>query len=699
MTGSDSGETAPSTVANSVSTDVVGTVIQAGSIAGDVVVHQRLDNPRGVPHQVPPPPDGFVDRAEELGELTNWLHVTAREPARITVISGQPGVGKSALVRHLAAQLATRYPGGQLYVDYSALRTHDGAAIGDALADCLRSLGVPPNDIPDRLGARANLFRTKTAEQPVLVVLDDVDEPAQVRPLVPNSTGSTVLATSNARLSELALDGARLVTLPPMGEAKGITLLRTICGSERIDSGQKAAKRLVKLCGGLPVAIQVAAARLVSRPRLSITALTEELESEKHRLAALSVRGQRLVSSIFNNAYNSLPPTAGELYWRLGATPVQSISIEVAAVASQLHGDDLSRQLDVLVDANLIDDDGPDDHYRFHDLVRLHAQEEASRKNPEIVNDVVQDVKRYYLRKAAFADRTIMGQRLRIADHTDLLRGFEDPFDASKKVAAALDWMANERSNLLTVLQAAFDRGSNDYVWQLAEALIALYLNRRYLDDWLEATDLGVAAAERADNPAAEARLRGLVSRAYLDLERPDLAWENLDKALPLAEKSGNELLIASTWEFIGRARAHARDHHGAVAAYKEAERRSRDAKEPRGEALAQFFRGRELHAVGDSLGALQLLNDAREALRRVGDARMADRVSISLGELLSDLKRYSAAQAELEAAVRAFSNSKTSHYQAQAEDALATLLQKAGRPAAAQEHRDRAIKLRSQSV
>nr|WP_243726989.1 AAA family ATPase [Actinocrispum wychmicini] len=682
-----------------MSADAVGAAIQAGSITGNVnvVVHQRSDERSRVPWQVPAPPDGFVDRGEQLTELADWLRVTGSGPARITVISGQPGVGKSTLARHLAAQLAERYPGGQLYVDYGALRTDDGAAIGDALADCLRSLGVRTEEIPSRLGARANMFRTRTATEPVLVVLDDVDQPAQVRPLVPNSVGSAVLATSNARLSELALDGAQLVTLPPMNEAQGIALLRTICGSERVHNEPDAAVRLVRLCGGLPVAIQVAGARLVARQRLSITGLVDELADEDQRLDVLSVRGVRLVSSIFNNAYHALPPEAAELYGRLGVVPGHTIPVDAVVAASGHDRAETLRLLDLLVDANLIDD--TEAGFRFHDLVRLHAREKAVNRGAEVVDAVVCAVSRYYLSMAAFADRAIMGARTRIGDHEDLLRGLQDPFEGEGSAGPALEWMAAERSNLLAVVQATSDRGWHDLSWQLAEAMVPLFLNRRYLDDWLETTDLGVAAAERAANPAAEARLRSLVSRAYLDLDFPDRAWEHLNKALSLAEESGNAVLVASVWEFIGRARAHSGDHFGAIEAYREAERRNRDAQEPRGAALAQFFMGREMHAVGDKDGAMRVLTTARDQLRAMGDLRMAGRGSISLGELLTDQEQYSRAQTELEAAVRAFSESKASHYQAQAEDALASLLEKIGDPAAAKEHVERAIRLRAQST
>jgi tetratricopeptide (TPR) repeat protein len=697
MTESDSGETERSSVANTVS-NIAGAVVQAGSIAGDVVFQLPEGHSRGVPREVPAPPADFVDRADVMAVLANAFRVTPQGAARITVLSGLPGVGKSALARRWAAEAGKEYPGGQLYVDYAALRTDDGAAVGDALADCLRSLGVRSEDIPHRLAARANLFRTRTANQPVMVVLDDVDEPAQVRPLIPNSAGSAVLATSNDRLTELTLDGAQLVTLQPMDENKGIAVLRAICGAARVDKEQKAAMRLIRLCGGLPVALQVVAARLISRQRLSIAALVDELADEDQRLDALSIRGERLVSAVFTNAYKSLPTDAARLYLRLGSIPGRSISVDVAAVAGRLQRHEAVRLLEILVDAHLIDDSSPDGRFRFHDLVRLHAREQVTSLDPSVADEVVGDLIRYYLRMAALADRAIMGERTRIANHQELVRGLDDPFDTLDRSARALDWMAAERSNLLAILHAAFDQGRDEEVWQLTEAMMPMFLNRRYIDDWLEATGLGIAAAQRVDNPAAEARLRTMISRAYIDLGRSDQAWAHLDKALPLAVRSENDILIASVWEFIGRAKEYDKDLSGAVEAYTEAEQRNRAAGEPRGVALAQYFRGRLFVTLGQNEKARQLLVMARDALLALGDKRMAGRGSISLGEAHAKESRFDEAQAEYEQAVHAFSHSKATHYEAEAQEKLAAVLEKVGKFADAKQHLARARQLRDES-
>ncbi len=211
-------------------------------------------------------------------------------PGRHRRLHGLPGVGKTATAWHWAAGARERYPDGQLYVDFAALRGRSGGDVSEAVAMCLRGLGVVDAYLPDSLQERAALFRTRTADWRLLVVLDDVGDPAQVRPLVPKGPGSAVLVTSTSGLGELALDGARILALKPLDPDGALRLLAEH-GGERIAADRDAAERLVDLCGGLPVALRIVAGRLATDPTLTAAALAAELADENSRLDALSLEG------------------------------------------------------------------------------------------------------------------------------------------------------------------------------------------------------------------------------------------------------------------------------------------------------------------------------------------------------------------------------------------------------------------------
>lgn len=663
------------------------TVVQVGQVSGDVVIHSQVEVEH-TPRQLPSVSSGFVDRDAATAKLDAASQGLDR--AKILVVNGMAGVGKTALARHWARRSADRFPGGQLYVDYATIRTESRTPVSDALAECLHALGVSPQHIPATLSARANLFRSRTAARPLLVVLDDVTEPAQVPPFVPSANGSVVLVTSTGKLAELAFDGAVFLKVEPLPDTCGIALLRDICG-DRVLAEDEAARRLVAVSAGLPVALRVIGARLATCPALTTVSLADELTDENTRLARLSLRGVSRVSAVFDNAYRALSPDAARLYRLLGAAPLNTFSLETAAVAVDLSPNVARHLLDALVEASLLED-APAGGYVLHDLVRLHAREHS---RPDERRMALVRLMSHYLRMAAFADQAVMGQRTRIADHRVIL-GHQPaaPFTTS---TAALSWLVLERSNLLVLLRAMAATNWHDQTWQLAEALTALYLNRRYLDDWIESSELGAAAARRAGNERAEARLRSVVSRAYTDIGDFDRARAHLDMALTLAERSNDKILCASVWEFIGRYRDAAAPESSAEA-YEQAIRRNDEAGERRGAAIATYFLGCAVSSRGNQTEALPILQRARRLLTEIGDKRMAGRGSISLGLAYLRCGNTTAAREELEQAVDFFASSEATHYEAQAREALADVAVEAGDQELARAQLQRVLSIREAS-
>ncbi|MFJ6214731.1 hypothetical protein ACIQGZ_15565 [Streptomyces sp. NPDC092296] len=677
-------------------TIVQGASIQAGQVHGGITFNYAAPGPTrpdDAPDQVPAPAAPFVDRTADLSRLDAWLAPGAAPS--IGVLTGLPGVGKSATACHWAQRSRADFPDGQLYVDFAALRDRAGADVSEALAMCLRALGMDDQYIPGSLSERAGLYRTRTAGRRVLVVLDDVTQPAQVSALVPKGPGA-VLATSNARLGELSLHGARLMPLEPLDAAGGAELLSALCGAERVAAEPDAAALLVELCGGLPVALHIAAARLLTRRRLTLAGLAEELADENHRLTGLtvrSVRGESTVSAVIGLAYRDLPDDAARLYRLLGLLPGRTFDAGTAAAAAGLDTPTAERLLDVLDDAHLLDTT-EDGRHRFHDLVRLHARERAAAEEPDREREAVTArVVRHYLALTALADRAVQQKRLRIGNLAELLRDAPDPFAAGGR-PAALAWLEAERADILAVLRAAARHGLDRRTWQLAEAFTILFLNHRHLGDWQESLELGIAAAVRDGQPAAEARLRSLLSRPLLDLGQDERARLELETAAARAEESENLVLRASVQEFLGRYWDR-HDPDRARAAYRRSLDLNTAADEPRGVAIAAFFLGCAQHAAGDHHAALATLDDAYRRMRELGDARMAARVRAALGQVHGSLGDSGAARRELEAAARELHEVRASHYEAQALVALADLGERTGGdPAAVREQLTRAAEI-----
>ncbi|RSS35103.1 hypothetical protein EF906_28220 [Streptomyces sp. WAC08241] len=670
-----------------------GPVFQGSRIQGDINVYvPQPPAPRPRPDQVPALTAAFVNRTADLSELDRWFGPpaptapgtpprAAAPPVGIGVLHGLPGVGKTATAWHWAAGARERYPDGQLYVDFAALRGRSGGDVSEAVAMCLRGLGVVDAYLPDSLQERAALFRTRTADRRLLVVLDDVGDPAQVRPLVPKGPGSAVLVTSTSGLGELALDGARILALKPLDPDGALRLLAEH-GGERIAADRDAAERLVDLCGGLPVALRIVAGRLATDPTLTAAALAAELADENSRLDALSLGGEHSMSAVLNPTYRLLPPGAARLYRHLGWYPCATHDVEAAAAALDATPAETAPLLRRLADDGLIERTA-DGRFRMHDLVRLHARERARAEEPPGAEAaLVARVLTHHLVLTALADRAIREDRLRVADLGELLDGARDPFAAPAGSASAADplaWLESRSADVLAVLRAGAARGGLDTpVWQLAEAYSVLFLHRRALGPWRESLELGAAAAAAAVAPAAEARLRSLLSRPLLDLAEDERARTELDTALACAEVAGDTVVSASVREFDGRYW----DRHDpvrAVASYRASLELNVRAGEARGAAIATYFLGCAQDAAGEHTTALATLNDAHRMLTECRDPRMAARATAALGVAHDHLGDPEEAMRALEDAAATLRAERATHYEAQALVALADIAERTG--------------------
>ncbi|MBC9729384.1 hypothetical protein H8R17_32795 [Streptomyces sp. TRM68367] len=673
-----------------------GPSFQVGHVHGGVNFTVPSAYPTGAtvkPDQVPAPPVRYSNRVAELARLNSVFMSTAGhcegEEPDVAMLWGVSGVGKRALACKWAAGAKALFPGGQLYVDLGGLRGRSvigispGTDVSEGLASCLRGLGVADVCIPDSVAERSALLRSRSAGRRVLVVLDGVTQAAQVRPFLPKGPGSGVLVISPLDLGELVADGARPIPVKPLDMAGGLELLADRCGAQAVERERAAAERLVQLCGGLPVALQIVVARLLGGEGLDMASLAVELEDEAGRLAELSlpalVPGEEYsVSTALGPSYRLLPPDAARLYRRLGWAPYGLFDAGVAAVAGSFDIRTVKRLLRTLVGAGLVEKTG-DDRYRMHDLIRLHARACAAQEEPAGEEKaVVERVVTHYVALVALADRAIREDRLRCADLSSLLSGADDPFSAVGG-PAPLPWLDAEHPAILAVLRAAAGHGLHVRTYQLSEAFTVLFLHRRYLAAWKESLQLGIDAAVAAaasaetagavaEATAVEARLLSLRSRPLLDLDENDLALQHLETAVARADTTGDLRLQASVQEFFGRYLDRV-DPRSAVDAYRRSLDLNTRSGEARGAAIASYFLGCAQDALEDHAVALTTLREARRDLLALGkpDLRMAARTMAAIGVVHGQLGEVEEALRVLGKAADDLHAVNGLHYEAQA--------------------------------
>jgi DNA-binding SARP family transcriptional activator len=393
-----------------------------------------------VPRQLPADIRSFTGRESELARLLaladDWP-----QALMVAAIDGMAGIGKTALAVHAAHRLVDRFVDGQLFVDLHGFTEGVSPVTpADALDSMLRGLGVPGEQIPHDPQARAALYRTRLATRRMLILLDNAATEEQVRPLLPGAPTCLVLITSRVRL---AIDDAESVTLTPLPTAEAVALFARTAGADRLSATRPdLLARIVELCGRLPLAIRIAAARLRARPNWTVDHLADRL----HGLTELSA-----VSAAIDLSYHHLSTPARRLYRLLGLHPGPDLDAWTAAALADLPVHLAGELLDKLIDAHLLTEPVPG-RYRFHDLIRAHAAATVSQTDDERDRRLARSrLSDYYVDTA--------GTAMDVAypfdsAHRPGIRRPGRPIPTFADRAAATAWLDTELTNLLAVATA-----------------------------------------------------------------------------------------------------------------------------------------------------------------------------------------------------------------------------------------------------
>ena len=509
-----------------------------------------------VPRQLPAAPRLFTGRNPELARLTAALG-ERHEPGGTLVISaigGTGGIGKTWLALHWAHQHAERFPDGQLYVN---LRGFDPSGEpmppGTAVRGFLDALGVSPAAIPADLDAQAGLYRSLLAGKRMLIVADNARDTTQVTPLLPGSPACTVLVTSRQRLTGLiSAHGAHAIDLDVLAEDEGHRLLARHLGDPRLTAEPDAAAELLARCAGLPLAISIVAARVLTQPSHPLAALAEELRDAPARLDALETRDlPASLRGTLSWSYNALSPEAARVLGLLALAPGPDISTAATASLTARPGPRLLTVLRELEHASLAQQHTPG-RYRIHDLVRLYAAEQASRDQPE--DDRTAALRRlvdFYLHTAYAGDRLLAPTRIPPSLHTPIAGHLRwSPADT----AGALTWFGDEHACLLAAQRLAAALGWHPPTWQLAWTLNTYHQRRGLAHDQLTTWRLALPSAQQLDDPSAQLQAHRWIGNACARTGDGTGALDHLQRALALAAQSGDVTQRALGHHHLARA-------------------------------------------------------------------------------------------------------------------------------------------------
>ncbi|MEU1665321.1 tetratricopeptide repeat protein [Streptomyces sparsogenes] len=647
-------------VSNQISGGSFGVSVQARTIHGGVHVHHQ-PSAGLVPKQLPIVPAHFTNRTAETRLLDEALAAPRDGAPVLVLLSGPGGAGKTALASYWGSRVSESFPDGQLYADLGGFRAEQPVAPGVVLGRFLRALGVAPEQVPIDLAEQAALFRSLTAEQRLLVLLDNAISAAQVAPLLPGSADGMALVTSRWRLSGVLAQGGALVEVTALSQDHAVELLMHSVGRARGDAEGQQVDDLARLCGRLPIALCVAGARLASRPRWPIDRVVRELADEQRRLAALSVEGGVSVTSVFDVSYEGLSERQARAYRWLALHPGPDFGLGMAVAVVELPFQEAEEVLETLVDASVLEDSGVD-RYRFHDLIRLHARRRAEAEDSERERDaVLERVAEYYLSVAVAADRTVMPQEWQVGpayERYGATAGYETNVEA-------LDSLESELPNLMAVLRAASERGLDQLVWQLCEAMWSLFLYRKHFQDWIAAYRLGIEAAGRCGDQAAKARMHNRLGIGFHNLSLREEALQEGQAALTAARATGHELAESEALQLVGMASRALGRFDEAIEALRRAVELDRRTRQVRSEALAQRRLGQAVYAAGQTAQAVEELERACALAAELSDPPVEAMSQVCLAEALTRADRAFEALGLAQAAWAVVEDSGSNQYRA----------------------------------
>jgi len=513
-------------------------------LRGEDVAPEPARTDRVVARQLPPLTAVLTGRDKLVAEVRGELTRTDEASPVLTVLVGPGGVGKTTVALAAAGSSAAEFTGGQLYADLRG--SQETPADPDViLGRFLHALGVRQSKLPRDSDGRIAMYRSMLARTRTLVVLDDAASEEQLRPLLPGDPGCATLITSRRQLG--AMVGVVRWTVPVLDPTDALELLGRIVGRARIAEEPDAAIDLAAVCGQLPLAVSIVAARLAVRPDWTLGEFRERLSRERDRLDELAV-GDLDVRASIGSSYATLSAGARKLLRLLGLVAAADWP---AWVPHALLGSTDRRLFEELVDVHLVEPLGRDgagqDRFRLHDLVADFARAEVRAVESDVERvEAVHRMLDGWLALAVSADGQV--------PHGE---AFPPPVSVGPppvRVTAPYDWFDAERASLLVAVDEAVRLGRPDLAGHLALHMSGYLELRCFYEDWLGALQRAIPPVRAAGQDALLARLLSALFAAHSLADRYPEQPRVAEEELVVARRLGDRAAEVTALGHVGRA-------------------------------------------------------------------------------------------------------------------------------------------------
>jgi tetratricopeptide (TPR) repeat protein len=615
-----------------------------------------LHRPVG-PRQLPKDIGDFTGQREVLAELDRLVDPANRR-TNVVVVSGMPGVGKTTLAVHWAHRVMDRFPDGQLYLNANGYGPTPGVQPEDALGRFLHSLGAPPDRIPPgvrdpreveaSIEERRDRLNRTLAGRRVLILVDNVRDAHQVRPLLTTSATCVTVITSRTRLTELSIrEGVPNLTVSPLREDESLALLGRMVGSSRAAGEPAALRRLARLSDGLPLALRIIGVHVAQWPLAGIADLVDELGGRL--LDGDADDGEASLRTAFAWSYAALPADAARVFRLLGFHPGLTVSPAAAAALAGVGLRPAERMLNVLAKAHLLNHDTAR-RYRFHDVTRRYAADRAYAEEPAAeLRRAARRALDWYLLSAAAATASLASHRPPVP---------ELPLDVDVEPQSfttdteALKWYEEERENIVAMTRWAVVHQFYRHAWQLPGVVHEVFDRYGQQDDVVELLELAQTAAGADGHQQGQVGILINLGATYFALHHYDRAAEHFRAALDLAREIGFGEAELTCVHNLATVLVKTGDVAAAVRSFRWVLDVRRAAGESEGEAHALQRLGQAHRLLGEHARAEEHYRGALAIWERIGSLRGQGATHAELAALFLGTGQLDAALAHCRRAV-----------------------------------------------
>lgn len=473
-------------------------------------VTETPDNP------LPPALTPFLGREADLDDLVALLGPPTDAPHKATVVAvvGWRGVGTSALAVHVTHRIADQFPDGVVYLDFRGPATESALTRESALYLVMHQVGLaePRSRRPHDLDEAVKRLQRWLATRRLLLLLDNIDDPEQVRSLLPRGPDCRAVLAGGVDLEKLS--GVHVHRLRELSEPAAVRLLSAVSGRALATQDAQAATALVNECGRQPLAIRLLGQLLRDRgwplshvvEVMQRAARTSPYAPEPEELGSL-----RQVWDACDVTYRDMSAEHRRLFRLLAVVPTIEIGRNAAAAVAGLPPERATRLLEELARRGLVESARPG-YYRIRQLLtssaRFRLDHENSRRQ---LNRARLRLVRYYaLLAEQYAEPLLLLQRR---------AGGDVPGGISNTKGHR--WFRREHETLLRLVTSPamapsapptgeqYPAALTRWLWRLAVGLCTWYATEGRLDAWEEVC-------------------RAILDRATLDMAATRGRWARL---------------------------------------------------------------------------------------------------------------------------------------------------------------------------